>query len=108
MIEHVGDEQKQRNFINEMLRVGENVFFTTPNKFFPFEPHTNIFFRHWFQKSFYNWCKVNKPYWGKNNLALLSYFDIKRIMKESKAKKFLIFKNRTLFLTMTLTVVCSK
>jgi len=35
VIEHVGDDADQVMFVNEMLRVARNVFFTTPNKYFP-------------------------------------------------------------------------
>ena len=41
VIEHVGIRERQLLFINEMLRVSSKVFFTTPNKFFPVESHTN-------------------------------------------------------------------
>lgn len=53
VIEHLGDEDAQLCFVNEMLRISRNMFFTTPNKFFPVESHTNVFIRHWFTKSFY-------------------------------------------------------
>ena len=43
VIEHVG-ESDQLLFVNEMLRVSRNMFFFTPNKFFPVESHTNVFF----------------------------------------------------------------
>ena len=85
VIEHVGDEDAQVWFVNEMLRVSRNVFFTTPNKFFPVESHTDVFFRHWFTKSFYKWCSEHHSYYGEHNLKLLSYFDLMRIMKKSTA-----------------------
>lgn len=42
VIEHVGDARLL--FLNEMMRVADKVFFTTPNKYFPVESHTNVFF----------------------------------------------------------------
>lgn len=108
VIEHVGNRSDQLLFLNEMLRVGENVFFTTPNKWFPIESHTDVFFRHWVNESFYQWCKVNKPYWNENNLLLLGNRDLCEIIKKSNAKSYKIQKNRTMGLAMTFTVKCSK
>lgn len=107
VVEHVGNHDDQLLFINEMMRVGKNVFFTTPNKYFPVDSHTNAFFRHWFHESFYEWCRANKPYWTKNNLVLLSYNDLRNIMEASNAKKYIIKLNRLIGYPMTFTVVCS-
>lgn len=107
VIEHVGDQDKQILFINEMLRVGKNVFFTTPNKYFPIESHTNVIFRHWSDNSFYQWCKNNNPIWSKQNLVLLGPKDLEYLMKKSTSQNYRIYKNRILGWPMTLTVVCS-
>ena len=41
VIEHVGDWQKQKQFADEIRRVAAKGYFvTTPNKYFPIEPHT--------------------------------------------------------------------
>ncbi|GJL74293.1 MAG: hypothetical protein NMNS02_03990 [Nitrosomonas sp.] len=108
VIEHVGNKNDQILFVNEMLRVGKNVFFTTPNKWFPIESHTNVFFRHWFDNSFYEWCKLNKPFWSIDNLLLLGKENLNEIMEASNAKKYKIINNRILGWPMTFTVVCSK
>jgi hypothetical protein len=51
VIEHVGNSSKQEEFIKEMLRVSrKGVFFTTPNKFFPIEMHTNLPLLHYLPK----------------------------------------------------------
>lgn len=43
VIEHVGVWQEQQRFANEIRRVaGHGYFVTTPNKFFPIEPHTML------------------------------------------------------------------
>lgn len=47
IIEHVGDESAQRQFISEHLRVARSWAITTPNRWFPIEPHTAVVFRHW-------------------------------------------------------------
>ncbi len=41
VIEHVGNFKKQKQFADEIRRVAAKGYFvTTPNKFFPLEPHT--------------------------------------------------------------------
>jgi len=107
VIEHVGTETDQLLFLNEMLRVGKNVFFTTPNKWFPIESHTDAFLRHWNDSKFYAWCEVNAPNWNPDNLLLLGKKDLSRIMELSTAGDYDIKSNRTLGWPMTYTVVCS-
>ncbi|HEY9714661.1 MAG TPA: methyltransferase domain-containing protein [Chroococcales cyanobacterium] len=47
VIEHVGSEARQRQFLAEACRVGRRVFITTPNRYFPVEFHTLVPFLHW-------------------------------------------------------------
>lgn len=47
VIEHVGDRERQRLFVQEALRVGRRVFLTTPNRWFPVELHTRLPLVHW-------------------------------------------------------------
>jgi|BarGraNGADG00212_1021973.scaffolds.fasta_scaffold51483_1 hypothetical protein len=47
VIEHVGDEAEQRQFVAEHARVGKSWIFTTPNRWFPIESHSDVFFKHW-------------------------------------------------------------
>jgi len=108
VIEHVGNWEAQLLFINEMLRVGQHVFFTTPNKYFPVESHTNALFVHWHSGYFYKWCEKYRPSWNKENLLLLSYADLQELMEKSNAKKYLIQRNRLFGMPMTFTVVCSE
>lgn len=108
VVEHVGGYERQVQFINEMLRVSGDVFFTTPNKLFPIESHTNVLFIHWVDSLFFWWLRLRrKPWWNENTLNLLSCRDLTRLLKASKAKSFVIHKNRVFGLTMTFTVICS-
>jgi SAM-dependent methyltransferase len=47
VIEHVGDRERQRQFVREALRVGRRAFLTTPNRRFPVEVHTRLPVVHW-------------------------------------------------------------
>ena len=106
VVEHTGDDEGQLAFVNEMLRVARSVFFTTPNKFFPVEAHTNVVFMHWYNEAFYQWCVKNRPDKNKNNLYLLSYARLNKLLKQSNATSYTIFRNRCLGWTMTFSVLC--
>jgi SAM-dependent methyltransferase len=47
VLEHVGGRERQRAFVAEALRVGRQVFLTTPNRRFPVEVHTRLPLVHW-------------------------------------------------------------
>jgi SAM-dependent methyltransferase len=47
VIEHVGDRDRQRQFVAEASRVARRVFVTTPNRWFPIELHTHLPLVHW-------------------------------------------------------------
>lgn len=108
VIEHVGTRQAQLHFLNEMLRVGRNVFFTTPNKHFPVESHTNAILLHWLSdRMFFDWCAKQGLDWNPANLNLLARGDIDALLQRSKAVQKRIFSNRTVGWPMTYTVICS-
>jgi hypothetical protein len=47
VVEHVGSRVSQAEFLRELCRVGNAVFVTTPNRWFPFEHHTGLPFLHY-------------------------------------------------------------
>jgi hypothetical protein len=48
VVEHVsGGREGQRRFVAELCRVADRVFVTTPNRWFPVDPHTLMPFVHW-------------------------------------------------------------
>lgn len=47
VVEHVGPEPEQVRFIRELIRVGQAGFITTPNRWFPIEPHFRLPLIHW-------------------------------------------------------------
>jgi SAM-dependent methyltransferase len=72
VIEHVGGREQQRRFVHEALRVGRQVFVTTPNRSFPIEVHTLLPVVHWLPEpvSHASYRAVGKP-WA-TDLHLLS------------------------------------
>ncbi|MCK5617551.1 methyltransferase domain-containing protein [Candidatus Pacearchaeota archaeon] len=98
VIEHVGDKIKQETFIKEMTRVSKSVFFTTPNKFFPFELHTKILFLHFLPKRIFD--KILNIFgmgWASGEyMHLLSLRDIKRLLKKCDIFDYQIIKNKLL------------
>lgn len=42
VIEHVGNWNEQKKYASEIRRVAKSYFITTPNKWFPFEPHYRL------------------------------------------------------------------
>jgi hypothetical protein len=48
VVEHVaGGRAEQQRFVEELCRVARRVFVTTPNRWFPVDPHTLLPFVHW-------------------------------------------------------------
>ena len=48
VVEHVaGGREGQRRFVGELCRVARRVFVTTPNRWFPVDPHTLLPLVHW-------------------------------------------------------------
>ena len=48
VVEHVaGGRPEQRRFVEELCRVAGRVFVTTPNRWFPVDPHSLLPFVHW-------------------------------------------------------------
>ena len=52
VVEHVaGGREGQRRFVEELCRVAGKVFVTTPNRWFPVDPHTLLPFVHWLPRA---------------------------------------------------------
>lgn len=105
VIEHVGTLAQKLHFIKEMVRVSKNVYFTTPNKYFPVDAHTLVFFIHWNDALFMKWRKWKNTWIPKERLNLLSLKEIKTLLKQADIKNYKIIKNRLMGITMTFTIV---
>jgi SAM-dependent methyltransferase len=51
VLEHLPDGESQRRFVHELCRVAPRAFVSTPNRWFPIEPHTLVPFVHWLPRS---------------------------------------------------------
>lgn len=108
VIEHVGRHEQQLYFLNEMLRVSKKIFFSTPNKYFPIETHTNILFLHYFNTRFYSYLKHSNYDYDPKTLNLLSHKKLSLLLDESNASTFRIIRNKLYGFTMTYSVVASR
>jgi SAM-dependent methyltransferase len=75
VLEHVGDRERQRAFVAELLRVGRKLFLTTPNRGFPLELHTLLPFVHWLPQAQHQRLlrRLGMRFWAQTeNLNLLT------------------------------------
>ena len=47
VVEHTGSREQQKKFIHEYCRICKRFLFTTPNRWFPVEPHSALPIVHW-------------------------------------------------------------
>jgi len=60
-LEHVGNYDQQEFFLNELLRVGKQVFITTPSRGCFYEVHTGLLFIHWLPLKFFRFiCRHSR------------------------------------------------
>ncbi len=83
VLEHVGSNDRQAQFLRELARVARRgVFVTTPNRWFPVEFHTVLPLVHWLPRSaFRGLLRVfGKPFFADEaNLNLLGAGEVKRL-----------------------------
>ena len=97
VIEHViGGDTAQLCFLKEMLRTCKTVCFTTPNKWFPIELHTQLPFLHWLPKQAYDkiLIKLGHHHRTSRYINLLTKKRITELCKMAGARKITIKGNR--------------
>jgi hypothetical protein len=74
VLEHVGSEQAQSDFVRELSRVAKKIFITVPNRYFPIEHHTGLPLVHYSNVMFKHACALSgKGEWARQeNLILMS------------------------------------
>ncbi len=94
-LEHIGRQKSQEFFLSECLRVGKKVFITTPNRYFLYDPHTNLLFIHWLpNKYFRSVCRfLGKNFWAEiKNLNLLDVNSLGKITSRQNGLRVVKFK----------------
>lgn len=90
VLEHVGSEARQRQFIAEACRVARRVFIATPNRWFPIDAHTMIPFAHWLPMGPRNaiYKLFGRSYFASEaRLRLVGVRDIKKMLPKGVRMK---------------------
>ncbi len=97
VIEHVaGGAGAQLHFLNELLRTCKVVCFTTPNRWFPVELHTQLPFLHWLPQRVYDRIlhRLGRSSADSRRINLLTKKQIRRLCEAAGAGKTTIKGNR--------------
>jgi SAM-dependent methyltransferase len=107
VVEHVGNREKQVLFVKEMLRTCRIVFFTTPDRFFPFDLHTQFPAVHWLPKKYSDriFRFFGKGWAAGDYMNLLSKKQLISVCKEAGAKSIILKRNRLLGFSMDFSVI---
>ncbi len=107
VLEHVGDWEKQVQFVGEIKRVARRAFITTPNRHFPVEVHTRTPLVHWMPKGVFEfYLRLVRKEWAKGEyMHLLSARELKKLLTEAGVKDYRIIRNRLLQWTLDFVVI---
>jgi len=109
VVEHVGDLERQRLFVSEMVRVANRGFFTTPNRWFPIELHSKLPLAHYLPwPLFIQLSRIVRREELVRGVRLLSKRQLAELAKRAGVSSFLILNNRVLGITVTYSVFWSK
>jgi SAM-dependent methyltransferase len=102
VLEHVGQRERQVEFLREIRRVSRRAFVTTPNRYFPVEVHTRIILLHYLPKPLFDRVLIacGKSFACGDHMNLLGVSDAKRLLHESGIERFRIVRNRLFGLTL--------
>lgn len=111
VIAHVGDRPAQLQFVANLLRLGDVVFLTTPNRRHWLEFHTKIPLLHWLSNARYHAVlqKLGLGFWA--HLYLLTHNDVQSLFEDAAAQDAVTietqwFKPRFLGPVSNLVVLC--
>ena len=114
VIEHVGSETNQIQYVKELLSISNKVLLTTPNRYHWLEFHTKIPLLHWLPRSIHRKLleALGMKFWSKeSNLRLLSEKDLYRVIDVASNDSSLTldwYKPRFLGFVSNLVVLISK
>lgn len=83
VVEHVGTREDQRRFVEELSRVSQAFFVTTPNRWFPVEFHTILPLVHWLPRRIHHWIlrALGMGHWADTRmLNLLSARELSELI----------------------------
>jgi len=108
VIEHVGDYEKQVNWLKNINKITKKLFITTPNRWLPFETHSMTFFFHWFPDKIRNYiyCKIGKGFYADNYIWLLGEKDLRKMLMEAGFQILDFQRNKFLFFTIDFVAIC--
>jgi SAM-dependent methyltransferase len=109
VLEHVGNETQQILFLKELRRTCKKIYFTTPNRWFPFEVHTKLPFLHWLPKKLFDrlLSKTSLKWAIGDYMYLLSKKKLKTLLKKAEITNYYIHRNRFCGFTMDFSVIVS-
>ncbi len=86
VIAHVGDRAAQLDFVAGLMKLGQRVFLTTPNRRHWLEFHTKLPLLHWMRNDRYHAAlkKLGLGFW--THLHLLNHDDVQQIFDEAAAR----------------------
>jgi SAM-dependent methyltransferase len=107
VIEHVGGEEKQIQFLKELKRTCKKLYFTTPNRYFPFELHTKYPIIHWLPKKIFDKILIATPKkWASGEyMHLLSRKKLETVLRKAGIEKYTVYKNRFMGLTVDFSII---
>lgn len=96
VLEHVGDAERQLEFLREIVRVSKWAFVTTPNRNFPIELHTRTPLLHWLPKDVFDrfLCITGRKWASGDYMHLLSEMPLRRLLEKSGARRYELYRNR--------------
>ena len=107
VLEHVGNTEKQIEFLKEVRRTGKRAFITTPNKNFPFEIHTRVPLLHFLPKNIFDaYLRLIGKSWATGDyMNLLTEKKLRYILRKANIKNYRIIKNKLLSFTLDFIII---
>ncbi len=107
VLEHVGTDTQMIEFLREIARVGRHSFVTTPNRWFPVEPHTKLPLVHFLPKSVFDKIlrKTGKSWAAGSYMDLLGEKRLRQLLEDADIRDYEMFKNRVGPFTMDFVVI---
>jgi SAM-dependent methyltransferase len=96
VLEHVGNSDKQLEFLKEVLRVSRRAFVTTPNLRFPVEVHTRTPLLHLLPKrAFDRFLHLTGKGWAAGDyMHLLTESALRKLLERCGADRYRLYRNR--------------